>query len=76
VDRRGRSRILGGIGFTVSLLIDELAFGATSERNEDVKVAVLAGSLLAAVLAAAVLRLRNRAYRRLQQADLGEPAVK
>ncbi|MCA1835292.1 MAG: Na+/H+ antiporter NhaA [Actinobacteria bacterium] len=68
--------ILGGIGFTVSLLIGELAFGATSERNEDVKVAVLAGSLLAAVLAAAVLRLRNRAYRRLQQADLGEPAVK
>jgi NhaA family Na+:H+ antiporter len=60
--------ILGGIGFTVSLLIGELAFGTTSERNEDVKVAVLAGSLLAAVLAAAVLRLRNRAYRRLQQA--------
>ncbi|MDQ3824685.1 MAG: Na+/H+ antiporter NhaA, partial [Actinomycetota bacterium] len=68
--------ILGGIGFTVSLLIGELAFGATSERNKDVKVAVLAGSLLAAGLAAAVLRLRNRAYRHLQQADRGEPAVK
>ncbi|HXT46097.1 MAG TPA: Na+/H+ antiporter NhaA [Pseudonocardiaceae bacterium] len=68
--------ILGGIGFTVSLLIGELAFGATSARNDDVKAAVLAGSLLAAVLAAAVLRLRNRAYRRIQQAELAAAAVK
>jgi NhaA family Na+:H+ antiporter len=41
--------VLGGIGFTVSLLIGELAFGAASERNEHVKVAVLVGSLLAAL---------------------------
>jgi NhaA family Na+:H+ antiporter len=68
--------ILGGMGFTVSLLIGELAFGAGSERNEDVKVAVLAGSLLAAALATVLLLLRNRAYRRIQQADLEEPTIK
>ena len=60
--------LLAGIGFTVSLLVGELAFGAGSPRDEHVKVAVLAGSLLSAVLASLVLRARNRVYRRL--ADL------
>jgi NhaA family Na+:H+ antiporter len=57
--------VLAGIGFTVSLLIGELAFGPGSERDDEVKVAVLTGSLIAAVLAAVILRLRNRAYRRI-----------
>ena len=61
--------ILAGIGFTVSLLIGELAFGLGSERDDHVKVAVLAGSLTAAVLATIVLRVRDRAYRRLQEAE-------
>jgi len=64
--------ILAGIGFTVSLLIGELAFGAGSERDEHVKVAVLAGSLLAALLAAALLRLRNRTYRRIHEAETAD----
>ena len=55
--------LLAGIGFTVSLLIGELAFGPGSERDEHVKVGILAGSMLAATLAAVVLQLRNRAYR-------------
>jgi NhaA family Na+:H+ antiporter len=57
--------LLAGIGFTVSLLVGELAFGAGSERDDHVKVGVLVGSLLAALLATVVLRLRNRVYRRL-----------
>ena len=57
--------VLAGIGFTVSLLIGELAYGSGSERDENVKVGVLVGSLLAALVAAAILRLRNRTYRRL-----------
>lgn len=61
--------LLGGIGFTVSLLIGELAFGYGSVRNDHVKVAVLTGSLLAAVLAAVVLRARERVYRRLRTAE-------
>jgi NhaA family Na+:H+ antiporter len=60
---------LGGIGFTVSLLIGELAFGAGSERDEHVKIAVLTGSLLAALLAGVLLRARNRVYRRIQAAE-------
>ncbi len=61
--------VLAGIGFTVSLLIGELAFGIGSERDGHVKVAVLAGSLTAALLAAVVLRLRNRTYRRIYEAE-------
>ncbi|MCM4078957.1 Na+/H+ antiporter NhaA [Paractinoplanes hotanensis] len=61
--------VLAGIGFTVSLLIGELAFGADSERDEHVKVAVLTGSLIAALLAAVILRVRNRTYRRIHEAE-------
>jgi Na+:H+ antiporter, NhaA family len=64
--------ILSGIGFTVSLLIGELAFGEDSTRNDHVKVAILAGSVIAALLAAVVLRLRNRVYRRLWEAESGD----
>ncbi|MFT4263776.1 MAG: Na+/H+ antiporter NhaA [Nocardioides sp.] len=61
--------MLGGIGFTVSLLIGELAYGSGSVRDEHVKVGVLVGSLAAGVLAAGVLRLRNRTYRRLAELE-------
>ncbi|MGC4806764.1 Na+/H+ antiporter NhaA [Micromonospora sp. DT233] len=61
--------LLGGVGFTVSLLIGELAFGLGSERDDHVKVAVLTGSLLAAALAAVVLRARSRFYRRVHAAE-------
>jgi NhaA family Na+:H+ antiporter len=61
--------MLGGIGFTVSLLIGELAFGAGSLRDDHVKVGVLAGTLLAALLASALLRLRNRRYRLIEEAE-------
>jgi NhaA family Na+:H+ antiporter len=54
--------LLAGVGFTVSLLIGELAFAVGSERNDHVRIAVLLGSLAAAALAAVVLRIRNRCY--------------
>ncbi|WP_193611076.1 Na+/H+ antiporter NhaA [Nocardioides lijunqiniae] len=59
--------MLAGIGFTVSLLIGELAFGQGSERDDHVKVGVLVGSLTAALLASVLLRLRNRVYRRIHE---------
>ena len=68
VDVLGLS-LLAGIGFTVSLLIGELAFGAGTPRDEHVKIAVLTGSVAAAVLASAVLRARNRTYRKLHLAE-------
>jgi NhaA family Na+:H+ antiporter len=57
---------VAGIGFTVSLLVGELSFGAGSESDDHVKVGVLAGSFLAAVIGGAILSVRNRHYRRLQ----------
>jgi len=57
--------LLAGVGFTVSLLIGELAFGVSSERFDNVKIAVLVGSFTAAALAAVVLRMRHRVYRRI-----------
>jgi NhaA family Na+:H+ antiporter len=62
VDVFGMS-LLAGIGFTVSLLIGDLAYGPESASGEHVKIAVLTGSVVAAVLAAMILRLRNRYYR-------------
>jgi NhaA family Na+:H+ antiporter len=61
--------LLAGVGFTVSLLISELAFGPGSERDEFAKVGVLVGSLGGALLAAVVLRFRNRVYRRIHEAE-------
>jgi Na+:H+ antiporter, NhaA family len=57
--------LLGGIGFTVSLLIGELAFGAGSVADGHAKIGVLLGSVLSALAAAGVLRARNRHYRRI-----------
>ena len=59
--------LLAGVGFTVSLLIGELAFGPDSVRDEHVKVGVLVGSVAAALLATVVLRTRNRVYRRIRE---------
>ncbi len=48
---------LAGIGFTVSLLIGELAFAGDAVLTEEVKAAVLTGSLIAAVIASILLAL-------------------
>ncbi|WP_328687656.1 Na+/H+ antiporter NhaA [Streptomyces phaeochromogenes] len=59
---------LAGIGFTVALLIGELAFPSTA-IGEHVKAAVLIASLTAALLAALLLRRRNTVYRRLYEEE-------
>jgi NhaA family Na+:H+ antiporter len=61
--------LLSGIGFTVSLLMAELAYGDQPERLADAKLAILLASLTAAVLAAFVLQIRDRAYHRASAAD-------
>lgn len=66
--------LLAGIGFTVSLLIGELAFGPDSPRGDHATIGVFAGSVLAALLAAGVLTGRNAAYKRMQSAAPGEAA--
>ncbi|MFB6640678.1 Na+/H+ antiporter NhaA [Streptomyces chartreusis] len=54
---------LAGIGFTVSLLIGELAFAGDATLTDEVKAAVLIGSLIAAILATVLLKIRNAKYR-------------
>ncbi|SEO65065.1 Na+/H+ antiporter NhaA [Trujillonella endophytica] len=61
--------LLGGIGFTVSLLITELAFGLGSDTYEHAKVGILAGTVAAALLATVLLRLRNRRYRAIAEEE-------
>ncbi|MGY1622654.1 Na+/H+ antiporter NhaA [Geodermatophilus sp. SYSU D00965] len=61
--------LLGGIGFTVSLLITELAYGLGSPTYDHAKVGILTGTLAAALAATVVLRLRNRRYRQMSEAE-------
>ncbi|MFF0462941.1 Na+/H+ antiporter NhaA [Streptomyces mexicanus] len=60
---------LAGIGFTVSLLIGELAFEGDAVLTDEVKAAVLTGSVIAAALATVLLKIRNAKYRRLCEAE-------
>jgi NhaA family Na+:H+ antiporter len=57
--------LLAGIGFTVSLLIAELAFASGSDESSAAKVAVLAASIIAAIGAVVALRIRARSYQLL-----------
>ncbi|MDO3645844.1 Na+/H+ antiporter NhaA [Nocardia mangyaensis] len=61
--------LLGGIGFTVSLLVGELAFVGDPLHGDNVRIGVLFGTLVAAALAAVVLHTRNRAYRAVAEAE-------
>ncbi|WP_255771645.1 Na+/H+ antiporter NhaA [Pseudarthrobacter sulfonivorans] len=58
--------VLAGIGFTVSLLVAELSFGQGSVHDDHAKVGILAASLVAALLASAVLVTRNRQYQAVE----------
>ncbi|MDR0626078.1 MAG: Na+/H+ antiporter NhaA [Bifidobacteriaceae bacterium] len=55
---------VGGVGFTVSLLIGELAFAPGSAHEDAIKAGVLFGSLGAAALGAILLSARSRWYSR------------
>ena len=51
--------VLAGVGFTVSLLIADLAYGGTA-RAEHVTAAILIASLVASLIATLLLQLRTR----------------
>ncbi len=56
---------LGGIGFTVSLLMSELAFSQEHSVADEGTLAVLLGSGISIVAAAIFVSLRSRHYRRI-----------
>ncbi len=62
IDMVGLS-LVSGVGFTVSLLIAELAFADDDSGLATAKSGVLLGSIIAALLATVILRVRDRAYR-------------
>ncbi len=66
--------VLSGVGFTVSLLISDLAFGADSGRADIAKTAVVMASLVASLIACALLTARNAHYRALAAQE--DPGLK
>jgi NhaA family Na+:H+ antiporter len=64
--------LVSGVGFTVSLLIADLAFETDPGELDVAKGGILFGSLIAAFLAAVILKTRDRAYR-LAEAEQDDP---
>lgn len=64
--------LLTGIGFTVSLLIAELSFPDT-EHTDGAKIAILIGTLIAAISAAMMLRWDARKARNADMNEDGQP---
>ncbi|WP_342770973.1 Na+/H+ antiporter NhaA [Microbacterium bovistercoris] len=58
--------VLGGIGFTVSLLLANLAFAGEADIRDQAILGVLGGSLIALVLSAVIVSLRAKHYRSLE----------
>ena len=61
--------VTGGIGFTVSLLVAELSFPHGSPHTEDAKIAILFGSITAAILGAIILSRRNKHYKAVAEKE-------
>jgi NhaA family Na+:H+ antiporter len=61
--------ILAGIGFTVSLLIGELAFETDPSRETAAKIGILAASVISAVVASIALSRRTRAYAEIAELE-------
>jgi len=56
---------LGGIGFTVSLLLSELAFAADPVLRDEATLGVIGGSLISLIVAGTLVAQRARHHRRL-----------
>lgn len=54
--------LLAGVGFTVSLLVTQLAFDADSPDNLLARLAVLIASVISALFAVAALKFRRKAH--------------
>jgi NhaA family Na+:H+ antiporter len=61
--------LLGGIGFTVSLLIADLSFPESQQILDQAKIGIIVASLLAGVFGFIVLRI---AYREGKNPELNE----
>lgn len=57
---------LAGVGFTVALLIGELAFKGDQASSEQTVMSILTASLISALIASTLLLIRGRIHRRSQ----------
>ena len=64
--------LLAGIGFTVALLISELAYPGFPSETSSAKVAVLSASVISALLATIAIRARNRHYRLVHASETAD----
>lgn len=64
--------LVAGIGFTVALLISELAYPGSPSETNSAKVAVLTASAISAGLAAVAILARNRHYRLVESMEQAE----
>jgi NhaA family Na+:H+ antiporter len=55
-----RISVLGGIGFTVAFLVNDIVFANNEVEHSQALVASLLAAVLASLIAALVFRLRNR----------------
>ena len=70
--------MLAGIGFTVALLITELAYSDNIGLLDSAKTAVFTASVISALIASVLLLARNRHYRReaaIEEADVDGDGV-
>lgn len=72
IDMIGMSS-LAGVGFTMSILISELSFSADTTSMNHAKIAVLAASTLAAIVAALILLPRSKYYAELERINSQSP---
>ncbi|WP_210506932.1 Na+/H+ antiporter NhaA [Naasia sp. SYSU D00057] len=66
---------LGGIGFTVSLLMNELAFARSEEVSDEGTLAVLLGSAVAIVVSALVVSAASRRAPARRERSEGPPPI-
>jgi NhaA family Na+:H+ antiporter len=61
--------VLGGIGFTVALLVCELSFGQGTHEDDVGKVGIIVASVISAVVAAIILGARSRHYKAVEEQE-------
>ncbi|MDR1431403.1 MAG: Na+/H+ antiporter NhaA [Propionibacteriaceae bacterium] len=61
--------VLGGMGFTVALLVCELSFGQGTHNDDIGKVGIITASILSACIASVILGQRSRHYKAVAAAE-------
>jgi NhaA family Na+:H+ antiporter len=61
--------VLGGIGFTVALLVNEISFPTHHEYADIGKIGIIVASLLSAAIASVILGARSHHYKEIEELE-------